>query len=112
MATQVLSTLSGKIVSSAINSTMVRATISAAASGIIGNVFYAIGNTSVIANNAVGTANCDLITTGQVRYINMQGLGNFIAVISENGAVKVVITECGTVFQSALNQNSTTFKNT
>jgi hypothetical protein len=46
-------------------------------------------------------------------YINMTGIGNRISVLPvAGGSTAITLTECGTVFQSAVNQNSTTFLNT
>lgn len=46
-------------------------------------------------------------------YINMGGIGKKISVLPVAGASTLItVTECGTVYQSAVNQNSTTFLNT
>jgi hypothetical protein len=46
-------------------------------------------------------------------HINMTGIGNRISVLPvAGGSTTITVTECGTVFQSAVNQNSTTFLNT
>jgi hypothetical protein len=46
-------------------------------------------------------------------YINLGGIGNRLSVLPVSGTSTIITaTECGTVYQSALNQNSTTFINT
>ncbi len=46
-------------------------------------------------------------------FINMGGIGKKISVLPVAGAnTTITVTECGTVYQSALNQNSTTYLNT
>lgn len=72
-------------------------------------------NTCVYAINAPATltSNVGQIPQNEVTYINMGGIGNKISVLPATGASTIItVTECGTVYQSALNQNSTTFKNT
>ena len=114
MATQVItSNSSAATPTTAINSTKIKV-VATSPPGIVGNIFYAIGATPALASSAVSFSNCEMLPTGEVRFINMKGLGNSIAFQNYLNSTKmlVAVTECGTVFQSALNQNSTTFKNT
>ena len=72
-------------------------------------------NTCVYAINspATLTSNVGQIPQNVITYINMGGIGNKISVLpTAGGSTVVTVTECGTVYQSSLNQNSTTFKNT
>lgn len=71
--------------------------------------------TCVYAINAPATitSNVGQIPQNVPTYINMGGIGNRISVLPASGASTVItVTEIGTVYQSAMNQNSTTFKNT
>lgn len=84
-----------------INSTKVKVVANAAC-------VYAINAPATLTAN-VGA----LIPANFPTYINMNGIGNRISVLPVSGVnTAITLTECGTVFQSALNQNSTTFKNT
>jgi hypothetical protein len=77
----------------------------------------------VVANNACyyaidgvasATANVGaMIPANFPVSVNMGGIDKRLAVASVNGtSTGVTVTEIGTVYQSALNQNSTTFLNT
>ena len=70
----------------------------------------------VYAINAAATLTANvgaMIPANFPTYINMTGIGNRISVLPVAGAnTAITLTECGTVFQSALNQNSTIFENT
>ena len=98
--------------------------VTAAAANVAGNT-NTINSTKVkvVANAAcVYAINAPATLTANVgamipanfpAYINMTGIGNRISVLPVSGVnTAITLTECGTVFQSALNQNSTTFKNT
>ena len=59
------------------------------------------------------TSNIGQIPQNVPTYVNMGGIGKKLSVLPATGASTVItITEIGTVYQSAMNQNSTTFKNT
>lgn len=84
-----------------INSTKVKVVANAAC-------VYAINAPATLTAN-VGA----MIPANFPAYINMTGIGNRISVLPVSGVnTAITLTECGTVFQSAMNQNSTTFKNT
>ena len=84
-----------------INSTKVKVVANAAC-------VYAINAPATLTAN-VGA----MIPANFPAYINMTGIGNRISILPVAGtSTAVTVTECGTVFQSAMNQNSTTFKNT
>ena len=84
-----------------INSTKVKVVANAAC-------VYAINAPATLTAN-VGA----LIPANFPTYINMTGIGNRISVLPVSGVdTAITVTECGTVFQSALNQNSTIFENT
>lgn len=71
--------------------------------------------TCVYAINAPATltSNIGQIPQNVPTYINMGGIGRQLSVLPAGGASTVItVTEIGTVYQSSLNQNSTTFKNT
>lgn len=71
--------------------------------------------TCVYAINAPATitSNVGQIPQNVPTFINMGGIGKTLSVLPAGGVSTVVtLTEIGTVYQSALNQNSTTFKNT
>jgi len=70
--------------------------------------------TCVYAINAAATlsSNIGQIPQNIPTYINMGGIGKTISVLPASGASTVItVTEIGTVYQSAVNQNSTTFVN-
>lgn len=86
MTTQVFQLTPGAAVTSvAINSTKVRITANAA-------VHFAVGAAPVAYSG-----NCEIVAANQTRYINMQGLGNKIALLANSAAVVVSVTECGSV---------------
>lgn len=77
-----------------INSTKVKVVANAAC-------VYAINAPATLTANAGA-----LIPANFPTYINMQGIGNKISVLPVSGvATAVTVTECGTVYQSAMNQN-------
>ena len=83
-----------------INSTKVKVVANAAC-------VYAINAPATLTAN-VGA----MIPANFPAYINMTGIGNRISVLPvAGGSTAITVTECGTVFQSAVNQNSTTFLN-
>jgi hypothetical protein len=52
------------------------------------------------------TSNVGQIPQNVITYINMGGIGKKLSVLPAGGANAVItVTECGTVYQSALNQN-------
>ncbi len=64
--------------------------------------------TCVYAINAPATltSNVGQIPQNVPTYINMGGIGNKLSVLPAGGASTVIsVTECGTVYQSAMNQN-------
>jgi hypothetical protein len=70
--------------------------------------------TCVYAINAPATltSNIGQIPQNVPTYVNMGGIGNRISVLPAGGASTIItVTEIGTVYQSAMNQNSTTFLN-
>lgn len=75
-----------------------------------------IANTTCVYNidaPATLTSNVGQIPQNVVTFVNMGGIGKKLSVLPASGASTIVtVTECGTVYQSALNQNSTTFLNT
>ena len=83
-----------------INSTKVKVLANAAC-------VYAINAPATLTAN-VGA----MIPANFPTYINMTGIGNRISVLPvAGGSTAITVTECGTVYQSAVNQNSTTFLN-
>ena len=69
----------------------------------------------VYAINAPATLSANigpLIPANFPTYINMGGIGNTLSILPvAGGSTTITATECGTVYQSAVNQNSTTFLN-
>jgi hypothetical protein len=58
------------------------------------------------------TSNIGQIPQNVPTYINMGDIGRKLSVLPAGGASTVItLTEIGTVYQSAVNQNSTTFLN-
>lgn len=69
---------------------------------------YAIDAAATLTSN-VGAA----IPANTPTDVNLGGIGKKISVLPTGGAsTAITATEIGTVYQSAMNQNSTTFKNT
>ncbi len=69
---------------------------------------YAINAPATLTSN-VGP----MIPANFPTYINLGGIGNKISVLPLAGtSTTITVTEIGTVYQSAVNQNSTTFLNT
>lgn len=70
----------------------------------------------VYAINAPATLTANvgpMIPANFPTFVNMGGIGNKISVLPvAGGSTTITVTECGTVYQSAVNQNSTTFLNT
>ena len=76
-----------------------------------------VANTAcVYAINAPATLTANvgaMIPANFPTYINMGGIGRTLSVLPVSGAsTAITATECGTVYQSSVNQNSTTFINT
>lgn len=76
-----------------------------------------LANTScVYAIDAPATLSANvgpMIPANFPTFINMGGIGKKISVLPVAGAsTTITVTECGTVYQSAVNQNETTFLNT
>ena len=83
-----------------INSTKVKVLANAAC-------VYAINAPATLTAN-VGP----MIPANFPTYINMTGIGNKISVLPvAGGSTAITVTEIGTVYQAAMNQNSTTFNN-
>lgn len=83
-----------------INSTKVKVVANAAC-------VYAINAPATLTAN-VGP----MIPANFPAYINMGGIGKQLSILPvAGGSTAITATECGTVYQSSLNQNSTTFKN-
>ena len=64
--------------------------------------------TCVYAINAPATltSNVGQIPQNVTTYINMGGIGNKLSVLPAGGASTIItVTECGTVYQSSMNQN-------
>jgi len=75
-----------------------------------------VANTAcVYAINAPATLTANvgpMIPANFPTYINMGGIGKTLSVLPVSGAsTTITVTECGTVYQSAVSQNSTTFLN-
>ena len=103
------------------------ATYTLTATGTSANLAFTISSTKIkVQSNGAAcfyniNANCFALSGGNKGiipangvpvYINMGGINQVLAVNTGSSTATLTITECGTVFQSALNQNSTTFKNT
>jgi hypothetical protein len=100
MASYTVVTATAANVSSAINSTKVKVVANTAC-------VYAINAPATLTAN-VGP----MIPANFPTYINMGGIGNKLSVLPVSGAsTTITATECGTVYQSAMNQNSTTYLN-
>jgi hypothetical protein len=100
MASYTVVTSTAANVSSVINTTKVKVVANAAC-------VYAINAAATLTSN-VGP----MIPANFPTYINMGGIGNKLSVLPVAGAsTTITATECGTVYQSAMNQNSTTFLN-
>jgi hypothetical protein len=76
--------------SSAVASTKVRVTANA-------EVRFTVG-----VNPVVTTGNGEIISSGQTRYINMQGLNNKLAFITTTGVAGVSVQQIGTVYSSSI----------
>ena len=83
-----------------LQSTMIKVTSTAACWYNINGDCY--GNTG---------ASLGMIPANQTVYINTLGLNNILAVNAVSGTAQISVVECGTVYQSAMNQNSTTYLN-
>ena len=72
-------------------------------------------NACVFAINAAATLSSNvgaMIPANFPTFINMGGINKKISVLPvAGGSTTITVTECGTVYQSALNQNETTFLN-
>lgn len=100
MATYTYSVTGTSANTAVLNSTKVR---------VVSNVacYYAINANASITSN-VGP----MIAANRPTDINMGGIGKVLGVATVNGSGVVTVTEIGTVYQSAMNQNSTTYKAT
>ena len=68
---------------------------------------YAIDAPATLSANAG-----PMIPANFPTFINMGGIDKKISVLPvAGGSTTITVTECGTVYQSAVNQNSTTFLN-
>ena len=100
MASYTVVTSTAANVSSAINSTKVKVVANAAC-------VYAINAPATLTAN-VGA----MIPANFPTYINMGGIGSKLSVLPvAGGSTTITATECGTVYQSAMTQNSTTYLN-
>ena len=100
MASYTVVTSTAANVSSVINSTKVKVVANAAC-------VYAINAAATLTSN-VGA----MIPANFPTYINMGGIGNKLSVLPVAGAsTTITATECGTVYSSAMAQNSTTYLN-
>ena len=74
-----------------------------------------VANTTCVYNidaPATITSNVGQIPQNVITFINMGDIGRRLSVLPASGASTVItLTEIGTVYQSAVNQNSTTFLN-
>jgi hypothetical protein len=61
-------------------------------------VFFNVGNAAVAASSA----NCEIIAAGSTRYINMQGLNNYIAFLGNVNPATVTVQQIGTVSAGTL----------
>ena len=101
MASYTVVTSTAANVSSVLNSTKIKVIANTAC-------VYAINAPATLTAN-VGA----MIPANFPTYINMGGIGRTLSILPVSGASSAVTaTECGTVYQSSLNQNSTTFVNT
>jgi hypothetical protein len=89
---------SSSVQSAAIDSTKIRVTANAA-------IHFSVGVSPTAFTN-----NCELIAAGQTRYINMQGLGNKIAMIGSSGVGEASIVPCGTVYDSGRVTSTDTYR--
>lgn len=80
---------STSVQSAAVASTKVRVTANAA-------VHYQVG-----ASPVAYTGNCEIISANSVRYINMEGLNNKIAVLGSSQVAEVSVVAIGTVATTA-----------
>lgn len=70
--------------------------------------FFAINGIANVTSNAGS-----IIPANTPTSVNMQGLGNNLSLASVTGGSTIVtVQEIGTVYPSAMSQNSTTFLNT
>lgn len=100
MASYTIVTSTAANVSAGLNSTKVKVVANAAC-------VYAINAPATLVAN-VGP----MIPANFPTYINMGGIGNNLSVLPVAGtSTTITATECGTVYQSSLNQNSTTYLN-
>jgi hypothetical protein len=100
MSAQIIAVNGTSQASSAITSTKIRFATNVA-------VHFAVGVSPVAY-----TGNCEMIPANTTRFINMEGLNNKIAVVASGATGECSIVPCGTVNQSSMNQNQTTFLNT
>lgn len=100
MSSYTIVTSTAANVSGAINSTKVKVVANAAC-------VYAIDAPATLTAN-VGP----MIPANFPTYVNMGGIGKTLSVLPvAGGSTTITVTECGTVYQSAMNQNSTTYLN-
>jgi hypothetical protein len=84
--------------STVINSTKVRVTANVP-------THYAVG-----VNPICYQGNCELIPANSIKYINMQGLGNKIAIMGSSSTSEVSITQIGNVAPSGITSSSDTYR--
>lgn len=99
MTTQVLTvTTAISQQSAAITSTKVRITANA-------TVHVAVG-----VSPTAYAGNCEIITAGTTRYINMEGLGNKVALLANGSVALVSITTIGGVAAGGITSSSDTYR--
>ena len=64
--------------------------------------FFNVGNAAV----AAAPGNCEIIAANSTRYINMQGLNNYIAFYGNVGQTTVTVEQIGTVNPSGFVANT------
>ena len=87
---QIINATTSSSQSSAISSTKVKVTANA-------SVHYAVG-----ANPTAYIGNCDVVPAASTRFINMEGLYNKIAFITNTGTAEVSVVTIGAVANSAI----------
>lgn len=58
-----------------------------------GAVYFAVGNASVAANNTTS----EIIPANSTRFVNMQGINNYIAFQAVSANTAVSVTACGSI---------------
>lgn len=90
MSLQVIAANGTSQQSSAIQGDKVKVTTSA------NGVFYAVGA------NPVAYSNSAILPANSVRFVNMRGIGNKIAILQNGGASNVSVETCATISSSTI----------